>query len=154
MSSENLERPKSLICIAWTSRFIKTMEKNTNLATHKIGRNFLPKPTRVEDKSVTISLEYVLDERWRWRNKTKIQPKHRRTWWYYKGAHFPGDRRKYLHVRVFNSHMAYFFLVLFIRFSVLLIEIQIAVNLEAHFGMIYLKIMLPAGSVTTVGTLI
>ena len=42
---------------------IKTMEKNTNLATHKIGRNFLPKPTRVEDKSVTISLEYVLDER-------------------------------------------------------------------------------------------
>ena len=42
---------------------IKTMEKITNLATHKIGRNFLPKPTRVEDKSVTISLEYVLDER-------------------------------------------------------------------------------------------
>ena len=36
---------------------IKTMEKITNLATHKIGRNFLPKPTRVEDKSVTISLE-------------------------------------------------------------------------------------------------
>ena len=36
---------------------IKTMEKNTKLATHKIGRNFLPKPTRVEDKSVTISLE-------------------------------------------------------------------------------------------------
>ena len=42
---------------------IKTMEKITNLATHKIGRNSLPKPTRVEDKSVTISLEYVLDER-------------------------------------------------------------------------------------------
>ena len=42
---------------------IKTMEKNTNLATHKTERNFLPKPTRVEDKSVTISLEYVLDER-------------------------------------------------------------------------------------------
>ena len=36
---------------------IKTMEKNTNLTTHKIGRNFLPKPTRVEGKSVTISLE-------------------------------------------------------------------------------------------------
>ena len=36
---------------------IKTMEKITNLTTHKIGRNFLPKPTRVEDKSVTISLE-------------------------------------------------------------------------------------------------
>ena len=33
---------------------IKTMEKITNLATHKIGRNFLPKPTRVEDESVTI----------------------------------------------------------------------------------------------------
>ena len=33
---------------------IKTMEKITNLATHKIRRNFLPKPTRVEDKSVTI----------------------------------------------------------------------------------------------------
>ena len=42
---------------------IKTMEKITNLATQKIGRNSLPKPTRVEDKSVTISLEYVLDER-------------------------------------------------------------------------------------------
>ena len=36
---------------------IKTMEKITNLAIHKLGRNFLPKPTRVEDKSVTISLE-------------------------------------------------------------------------------------------------
>ena len=36
---------------------IKTMEKITNLATHKTGRNSLPKPTRVEDKSVTISLE-------------------------------------------------------------------------------------------------
>ena len=40
---------------------IKTMEKNTNLATHKTERNFLPKPTRV-DKFKSEILDHPVED--------------------------------------------------------------------------------------------